>query len=180
MGSVCALELTSNAEHYHYIVLSHCNATEKGVAGSFPCVLSISNTFANKTRRMSLIHFCPKQDPCCACLFVLSVCSAHCQPRQTKRESTSSHVRTTLSIWAMFVWPLFGRHTPRTLAALTIRSERGPVQMGFPRREAEEVAVYHPPPHPPATDRPLPPACPSGHCRRGGNLRAEPGNTGGI
>lgn len=75
----------------------------------------------------------------------------------------------------MFVWPLFGRHTPRTLAAMTIRSERGPVQMGFPRREAEEVAVY-----PPATDRPLPPACPSGHGRRGGNLRAEPGNTGGI
>lgn len=44
----------------------------------------------------------------------------------------------------MFVWPLFGRHTPRTLAAMTIRSERGPVQMGFPRREAEEVAVYPP------------------------------------
>lgn len=34
---------------------------------------------------------------------------------------------------------------PRTLAAMTIRSERGPVQMGFPRREAEEVAVYPPP-----------------------------------
>lgn len=27
---------------------------------------------------------------------------------------------------------------------MTIRSERGPVQMGFPRREAEEVAVYPP------------------------------------
>lgn len=88
--------------------------------------------------RHSFIFFAPNRSGAVCAFASVSVCSAHRQPRQTKRESGRSAVRSTAFNLA------------RVCLAIVCPPHVGSddnevqVQMGFPRREAEKVAVYPP------------------------------------
>lgn len=113
--------------------------------GGFPTCLFQSQTLllTKRAGRHSFIFFAPNRSGAVCAFASVSVCSAHRQPRRTKRESGRCAVRSTAFNLA------------RVCLAIVCPPHLGSddnevqAQMGFPRREAEKVAVYPAyPPHP--------------------------------
>lgn len=139
---------------------------------SFSRVLSISGTFANRTSRMSLIgFFAPNKqwtECVCLCCCLLRSLSTPADQKGIRQLPCPNNAFNLGYVCLAIVWlPHVGSDDNKVGAQFSPN--------GFSALRSRRSGCL-----PPAADRPLPPACPSGHDRRAGSLRAQPGNIGRI